>query len=92
MTVNIATEPVDPSRCPQCGTVVTCGAVALGSGKMGSDGAADEVQCWCLDWPRLPASARLGVGACLCPACLRAALVAAGVPVDGTAADPDTSI
>ncbi|MCE4061126.1 hypothetical protein LXM60_13015 [Pandoraea sputorum] len=87
MTVDIGMEPVDPSRCPQCGTVVACGAVASGS-----DGAADAVQCWCLDWPRLPASARLGVGACLCPACLRAALVAAGVPVDGTAADPDTAI
>ncbi|WP_246179420.1 hypothetical protein [Pandoraea aquatica] len=50
------------------------------------------MRCWCLDWPHLPASARLGVGACLCPACLRAALVAAGVTVDGTAADPDTAI
>ncbi len=92
MTVDMCVEPVDPSRCPQCGTVVACGAIASGSGKTGSDGAAHEVQCWCLDWPRLPASARLGVGACLCPACLRAALVAAGVPVDGTAADPDISI
>lgn len=93
MTVDTNTDPVDPSRCPQCGAVVTCGAVALGSGKSRSGNAAeDEVQCWCLDWPRLPASARLGVGACLCPACLRAALVNAGVPVDGTAADPDTSI
>ncbi|AKC72157.2 cysteine-rich CWC family protein [Pandoraea oxalativorans] len=91
MTVDISVEPVDPSRCPLCGAVVACGVVALGSGKTGSGGGiGSEVQCWCLDWPRLPASARLGVGACLCPACLRAALVAAGVPVDGTAAVPDT--
>ncbi|VVE74341.1 cysteine-rich CWC family protein [Pandoraea sputorum] len=92
MTVDMSIEPVDPSRCPRCGTVVACGVVAAGSAKAGSAGAAHEVQCWCLDWPRLPAPARLGAGACLCPACLRAALVAAGVPVDGTAADPDTVI
>ncbi|VVD86277.1 hypothetical protein PAQ31011_01387 [Pandoraea aquatica] len=96
MILDTKAEPVDPSRCPQCGAVVACGAVALGSGETGSGGGADStdsaVRCWCLDWPHLPASARLGVGACLCPACLRAALVAAGVTVDGTAADPDTAI
>lgn len=77
-----------PSYCPQCGAVVACGAVARGDGKTEAEGAGSgEVQCWCLDWPTLPASARLGVGACLCPACLRAALLAAGVAIDGTAAD-----
>ncbi|VVE15691.1 hypothetical protein PFI31113_02838 [Pandoraea fibrosis] len=85
MTDTNLTTPADdapiPSHCPQCGAVVTCGALAC------ADGAGD-VQCWCLDWPRLPASARLGVGACLCPDCLRAALATAGVAIDGTAADP----
>ncbi|WP_246183770.1 hypothetical protein [Pandoraea anhela] len=55
---------------------------------MGSERA--DVQCWCLDWPSLPSSARLGVNACLCPTCLRAALIAAGVTIDVTAADPAT--
>ncbi|AVF39056.1 hypothetical protein AL486_04475 [Pandoraea apista] len=71
----------DPSRCPKCGAVVTCGAQAC------ADNAGD-IRCWCLDWPRLPASARLGAGSCLCPDCLRAALAGAGVAIDGTAADP----
>ncbi|VVE86671.1 cysteine-rich CWC family protein [Pandoraea bronchicola] len=70
-----------PSRCPQCGAVVTCGALS-------SADAAGDVRCWCLDGPRLPAAARLGAGACLCPACLRAALADAGVAIGGTAADP----
>ncbi|VVD66532.1 hypothetical protein PHO31112_00385 [Pandoraea horticolens] len=71
----------DPARCPQCGAVVACGVLA-------STHSAASVRCWCFDWPHLPASARLGAGACLCPDCLRAALAAAGVAIDGTAADP----
>ncbi|MFJ2994298.1 cysteine-rich CWC family protein [Pandoraea sp. NPDC087047] len=83
----------EPSRCPRCGAAVACGVVA--SAKEGRDtvgrepgSKTGEVHCWCLDWPRLSASLRLGAGACLCPACLRAALIAAGVAIDGTAADP----
>lgn len=53
---------------------------------------ANTVHCWCLDWPHLPVSARLGVNACLCPACLRAALLAAGVGIDGTAAAPGADL
>jgi hypothetical protein len=81
-TTNDAT---DLSRCPQCGGEVICGAVPGAQ-------VSGEVRCWCLDWPRLPVSARPGVGTCLCPACLRAALCAAGVAVDGTAADPGKAI
>ncbi|MGC7404847.1 cysteine-rich CWC family protein [Pandoraea pneumonica] len=71
------------TRCPQCGNEVACGAQGVQPGDTGTA----NVTCWCLDWPHLPASARLGVGACLCPACLRAALLAAGVALEGTPAD-----
>lgn len=64
------------SRCPKCGVEVACGAAAFQASEA-APGAA--VRCWCMDWPRLPASARLGANACLCPACLRAALREAGV-------------
>ncbi|MDR3396928.1 MAG: cysteine-rich CWC family protein [Pandoraea sp.] len=76
-----AFDPPDPSCCPRCGAMVSCGALSPADG-------TGQVHCWCLDWPNLPASARLGTGACLCPNCLRAALSAAGVAIDGTAADP----
>jgi len=76
-----ALDPLNSSRCPQCGVVVSCGALSSAHGP-------GDVHCWCLDWPHLPVSARLGAGTCLCPACLRAALAAAGVAIDGTAADP----
>lgn len=75
----------DPSRCPQCGAAVACGAVTSPTEH------PNEVRCWCLDWPYLPASPRLGTGTCLCPACLRAALLAAGVGINGTAAARATS-
>ncbi|WP_087690345.1 hypothetical protein [Pandoraea sp. PE-S2R-1] len=91
---SLATEG---SRCPQCGSVVSCGAqstVADTAVAASADASANAatVTCWCLDWPHLPASARLGVGACLCPACLRAALVAAGVSLTGTPADLTDSL
>ncbi|ANI21631.1 hypothetical protein AB870_25730 [Pandoraea faecigallinarum] len=62
-----------PGRCPRCGTEVACGARAG--------------QCWCFDWPQLPAQARLDAEACLCPACLRAALLAVGATPEDSAAD-----
>ncbi|VVE05425.1 hypothetical protein PPN31114_02352 [Pandoraea pneumonica] len=74
------------TRCPQCGGEVSCGAQGMVAGAAEAADAAG-VTCWCLDWPHLPASARVGVGACLCPACLRAALLAAGVALKGTPAD-----
>ncbi|ALS59905.1 hypothetical protein [Pandoraea norimbergensis] len=85
--------PADGSRCPQCGSVVSCGAQSTEVNTADAASAcATTVTCWCLDWPHLPASARLGVGACLCPPCLRAALVAAGVSLSGTPADLTGSI
>lgn len=66
--------------CPLCGTPVTCGA------------ATGAETCWCFDWPRLPPDARLNAGSCLCPACLRTALSAAGVALRGTAADTDAGL
>ncbi|MCI3207354.1 hypothetical protein DBA20_20630 [Pandoraea capi] len=85
-----------PTRCPRCGAEVACGARITDVGRGAApdvagttpDSGPRDVQCWCLDWPRLPASARQNVDACLCPTCLREALLAAGVSVDGTAADP----
>ncbi|VVD65571.1 hypothetical protein PIN31009_00333 [Pandoraea iniqua] len=79
--------PAEGSRCPQCGSVVSCGAQSEAA-----DASTTTATCWCLDWPHLPASARLGVGACLCPACLRAALAAAGVSLAGTPADPNAKV
>jgi hypothetical protein len=75
-----------PSRCPRCGAVVTCGAMSTPKADV------DEVRCWCLDWPHLPVAARTGALACLCPACLRAALLDAGVVIDDTAADPARAV
>ncbi|AJP55998.1 hypothetical protein UC34_01325 [Pandoraea vervacti] len=72
----------DPSRCPQCGAEVVCGAV------LGAQAPGGEMRCWCLDWPRLPVSARSGAATCLCAACLRAALRAAGVETDGAGTAP----
>ena len=69
------------SRCPKCGVEVACGAAAFEASEA-APGAA--VRCWCMDWPRLQASARLGANACLCPACLRAALREAGRDLRGT--------
>lgn len=76
----------DASRCPQCGAAVACGAVTSPTENPG------EVRCWCLDWPYLPASSRLGTNTCLCPVCLRAALLAAGVGINGTAAARAASV
>ncbi|MBN4667315.1 cysteine-rich CWC family protein [Pandoraea nosoerga] len=69
----------DAPQCPRCGAAVRCGAALSPN--------AHEVRCWCLDWPHLPVLARTGALACLCPACLRTALLDAGVAIDGTAAD-----
>ncbi|MBU6492247.1 MAG: cysteine-rich CWC family protein [Burkholderiales bacterium] len=56
-----------PAGCPRCGAPVSCAQVA---------GAA---QCWCYAAPHLPRD-RLGdYDRCLCPACLGAALAAAGL-------------
>lgn len=79
---SIACGADEPPRCPRCGAAVACGVVSSPNAGVG------EVRCWCLDWPHLPVAARTGALACLCPACLRAALLDAGVVIDGTAADP----
>jgi len=54
----------DPSRCPECGAELRCGA------RLG------EERCWCDDLPALAPDPSLPDGACLCEACLRRRLAA----------------
>jgi hypothetical protein len=56
-----APTPRQPSACVRCGAAFTCGEVA---------GTAN---CWCADLPRLR-RIDAALPACLCPACLQAAL------------------
>ncbi|HCY61368.1 MAG TPA: hypothetical protein DHV59_00700 [Oxalobacteraceae bacterium] len=69
------------SRCARCGAEFACGMVDVADASAAS--GATDAPCWCMQLPTLPATAlhddRNAIGtrqatACLCRACLLAAL------------------
>ncbi|MBU3543113.1 cysteine-rich CWC family protein [Polynucleobacter sp. MWH-Loch1C5] len=56
-----------PSICPICHAPVKCGA------------QAPDQQCWCMQYPPLPASVIQETQTCLCESCLQDRLQRAGI-------------